>query len=309
MIKALVLYGNGTDYTVSCENKEFTAHLKGKLLHTTKRSHHPVCPGDFVRLENEGSEYVMAEVLPRKNKISRPANNGIRKEQVIAANIDYLFLVTSVYSPRLNTGFLDRILAYSNMQQIDTKIIVNKVDYGICDEELYFIDGYRKIGYDVIETSVEKKINIDIVNKLTEGKITAFIGNSGVGKSSLLNVIDPSISQKVNETSTYSLKGKHTTKQARLFTLSNGGYILDTPGIREFGMWNIDFEELKNFFPEIYKLSDKCRYKNCLHTTEPGCAVLEAANNGEIPEFRYENYLKIFLTLYDNRHLYFKKDK
>jgi ribosome biogenesis GTPase len=309
MRKALVLYGNGTDYTVSCEGKEFIAHLKGKLLHTTKRSHHPVCPGDYVRLEQEGNEFVMAEVLPRLNKISRPANAGIRKEQLIASNIDHLLLVTSVYSPKLNTGFLDRILAFSNMQQIDTKIIVNKIDYGLTDEEIYYIDGYRKIGYDVIETSVQKNINIDKVNEVTRGKISAFVGNSGVGKSSLLNALDPAIIRKVNETSSYSLKGKHTTKQSRLFPLSNGGFLLDTPGIREFGMWNMDFEELKNFFPEIYSLSQNCRYQNCLHINEPGCAVLAAANEGAIPEFRYENYLKIYQTLYDNRNIYFKKDK
>jgi ribosome biogenesis GTPase len=307
--KARVLYGNGNEYTLLYDEKEVTAFLKGRLLHTTKRSHHPVCPGDFVRLEDEGSEYVMAEVLPRTNKISRPANYGIRKEQVIAANIDCLFLVTSVYSPRLNTGFLDRILAYSNMQQIDTKIIVNKTDYGISGEEAEYIAGYREIGYDVIETSVVAKSNIEIIKELTAGRITAFMGNSGVGKSSLLNAIDPEINQKVKETSSYSLKGKHTTKQARLFRLVTGGYILDTPGIREFGMWNMDHEELKNFFPEIYRLSTKCRYRNCLHTDEPGCAVIEAAENGEIPFFRYENYLKIYETLYANRHLYFKKDK
>lgn len=309
MIKALVLYGNGTDYTVSFDGKEVVAHLKGKLLHTTKRSHHPVCPGDYVRLEQEGNEFVMAEVLPRINRISRPANYGIRKEQLIASNIDYLLLVTSVFSPKLNTGFLDRILAFSNMQQIDTKIIVNKIDYGLTDEEIYYIEGYRKIGYDVIETSVEKNINIGKINEITQGRITAFIGNSGVGKSSILNSLDPSIGRKVCETSSYSLKGKHTTKQARLYPLSNGGFILDTPGIREFGMWNMDFEELKNFFSEIYALSNKCKYPNCLHVNEPGCAVIDAANEGAIPEFRYENYLKIFKTLYDNRNIYFKKDE
>ncbi|HQO09162.1 MAG TPA: ribosome small subunit-dependent GTPase A [Clostridiales bacterium] len=309
MNKALVLYGNGTDYTVSLDGKECVAHLKGTLLHTTKRSHHPVCPGDYVRIEQEGSELVMAEILPRMNRISRPANYGMRKEQVIASNIDHLLLVSSVFSPRMNTGFLDRILAYSNMQRIETEIVVNKTDYGISDEEQYYIEGYRQIGYEVIETSVEKSINIDKISCLTSGSVSALIGNSGVGKSSILNAIDPAFRRKVNETSSYSLKGKHTTKQARLYPLSNGGFVLDTPGIREFGMWNMDFEELKNFFPEIYKLSSQCRYHNCLHTNEPGCAVIAAADEGKIPEFRYENYLKIFQTLYDNRHLYFKKDK
>ena len=309
MNKALVLYGNGVDYTVSYGGEELTAHLRGRLLHTTKRSHHPVSPGDYVKLIKSGDEFVIDEILPRNNKMSRPANYGIRKEQVIASNIDCLFVVASVFSPKLNTGFLDRLLAYSNMQQIETKIIINKIDYGISDGELEYIEGYRKIGYDVIEISVKEQINLDTVKKLTSGKVTAFIGNSGVGKSSLLNSIDPDINQKVKETSAYSLKGKHTTKQARLFKMSNGGYILDTPGIREFGMWNMDFEELKNFFPEIYKLSSGCKYHNCLHITEPDCAVIEAAEKGDIPLFRYENYLKIFDSLYENRNLFFKKDQ
>ena len=309
MNKVLVLYGNGVEYTVSSGGEEFTVYLRGRLLHTTKRSHHPVCPGDYVKLIRSGDDFIIDKILPRNNKISRPANYGIRKEQVIASNIDCLFLVASVFSPRLNTGFLDRLLAYSNMQQIETKIVINKTDYGISDEEREYIEGYRSIGYHVIEISVKEQINIDIIKDLTEGRITAFIGNSGVGKSSLLNTIDPDVNQKVKETSSYSLKGKHTTKQARLFKMSNGGYILDTPGIREFGMWNMDFEELKNFFPEIYKLSSGCKYHNCLHSTEPGCAVVTAAENGEIPLFRYENYLKIFDSLYENRNLYFKKDK
>lgn len=309
MNKALVLYGNGVDYAVSFEGEELTAHLRGRLLHTTKRSHHPVCPGDYVKLIKSGDEFVIDKILPRTNKISRPANYGIRKEQVIASNIDCLFVVASVFSPKLNTGFLDRLLAYSNMQQIETKIVINKTDYGISDEELEYIEGYRQIGYHVIETSVREQINIDELKNMTSEKVTAFIGNSGVGKSSILNCIDPEINQKVKETSSYSLKGKHTTKQARLFRMSNGGYILDTPGIREFGMWNMDFEDLKNYFPEIYRLSPGCKYHNCLHTNEPGCAVIEAAEKGEIPLFRYENYLKIFDSLYENRNMYFKKDK
>ncbi len=309
MKKGLVLYGNGTDYTVSYEGKDIIARLRGKLLHTTKRSHHPVCPGDSVKLVESGEEFVIDQILPRKNKISRPANYGIRKEQVIASNLDYLFVVASVFSPKLNTGFLDRILAYSNMQMIETKIIINKTDYGISEEEQESIDGYRQIGFEVIETSVTEGINLEKVKSAAIGKITAFVGNSGVGKSSILNSIDPDINQKVKETSTYSLKGKHTTKQARLFPIGKGGYILDTPGIREFGMWNMDFEDLKNYFPEIYSISPECRYHNCLHTTEPGCAVIKAVEKGNIPIFRYENYLKIFDTLYENRNLYFKKDR
>ncbi|MBN2790004.1 MAG: ribosome small subunit-dependent GTPase A [Candidatus Delongbacteria bacterium] len=307
--KGLVLYGNGVDYTVIVDDKEIIARLRGKLLHTTKRSHHPVCSGDYVKLIKEKDDYQISEILPRKNKISRPSNYQIRKEQVIAANIDYLFLIVSVYSPRFNTGFIDRILTYSNMQQIETIIVVNKVDLGVSDYELECIEGYKKIGYKVIGTSTKENTNIDKIEELTSGNITAFIGNSGVGKSSILNSIDPTVMQKVNETSTYSLKGKHTTKQSRLFPIRNGGYIMDTPGIREFGLWNIEWDELKNYFPEIHALSSKCKFHNCLHKNEPGCAVRNAAENESIPDFRYENYLRILDTLYENRNIYFKKDE
>jgi len=307
--EGLVLYGNGVDYTVIVNEVEVIARLKGRLLHTTKRSHHPICSGDYVRLVKEKDDYQIAEILPRKNKVSRPSNYQIRKEQVIAANIDYLFLIVSVYSPRFNTGFIDRILAFSDMQQIETVIIVNKIDLGISDYELDCIEGYKKIVKRVIGTSTIDKTNLDKIEEMTSGHITAFIGNSGVGKSSILNSIDQTIMQKVNETSTYSLKGKHTTKQSRLFPIKNGGYIMDTPGIREFGLWNIEWDELKNYFPEIHALSGNCKFHNCLHKAEPGCAVREAAENGDIPDFRYENYLRIQQNLYENRNIYFKKDE
>lgn len=305
----IVLFGNGVNYNVMYQKKEIVASLRGKLLHTTKRSHHPVCAGDHVKIiEKEEGSFQIDKVLPRKNRISRPSNSFIRKEQVLSANIDYMFLVASVYSPRLNSAFLDRLLAFSNMQQIETIIVINKMDLGVTSEELDIIKSYRKIGYQVIETSVLDNHNVDIIKEMTKDKISAFIGNSGVGKSSLLNAIDKHVMQKVSATSEYSLKGRHTTKQARLFTLENGGFVIDTPGIKEFGLWNIDYKELKDYFPEIHALSPNCKYSNCIHINEPKCAVIEAVNRGEIPHFRYENYLKIYETLFENKDIYFKKD-
>ena len=306
----IVLFGNGVNYNVMYQGEEIIASLRGKLLHTTKRSHHPVCAGDHVKIiKKDEKSYQIDKILPRKNRISRPSNNFIRKEQVLSANIDYMFLIASVYSPRLNSSFLDRLLAFSNMQQIETIIVINKMDLGVTSEEVAIIKGYRDIGFTVIETSVLDNHNVDKIKEMTKDKISAFIGNSGVGKSSLLNKIDKDVMQKVSATSEYSLKGRHTTKQARLFTLENGGFVIDTPGIKEFGLWNIDYRELKDYFPEIHALSGNCKYSNCLHISEPSCAVIEAVDNGDIPLFRYENYLKIYETLFENKDIYFKKDK
>ena len=203
---------------------------------------------------------------------------------------------------------MDRLLVFSDKQQLNTTIIINKIDHGTTLEEQEIIDGYRKLGFEILETSVKNNINIDIINKLTTNAISAFIGNSGVGKSSILNAIDETIMQKVGNTSEYSLKGKHTTKQARLFSLKNGGFLIDTPGIREFGLWDIDYEDLKDYFPEFTKYINKCKYSNCLHQSEPICGVKDAVDNGDIPFFRYDNYLKMYDSLFENKEIYFKKD-
>jgi len=228
---------------------------------------------------------------------------------VLISNIDKLFIIASVYSPRLNSSFLDRLLVFSDKQGLETTIIINKVDYGITEEEQEIIDGYKNLGFEVLVTSVKDNVNIDIINQLTTNAISAFIGNSGVGKSSILNSIDDTINQKVGNTSEYSLKGKHTTKQARLFTLKNGGFLIDTPGIREFGLWDIDYEDLKEYFPEFVKHREKCKYSNCLHQSEPVCGIKDAIDEGKIPLFRYENYLKMYDSLYENKEIYFKKDQ
>lgn len=309
MQDGLVLYGNGVDYTVDYQGKEIIARLRGRLLHTTKRSHHPICAGDKVELvkQKDGSFFINS-IKKRKNKISRPANLYIRKEQTLVANIDVLFIVASVFSPPLNSGFIDRLLVYSNMQEIDTYIIINKTDLKMTEDDLEIIDGYRSIGYEVKEISVAENRGIKELNEFVREKTIAFIGHSGVGKSSLLNSLDKEIMQKVKNTSSYSLKGKHTTKQARLFKLKNGAFLIDTPGIKEFGLWNIDEKELKDYFYEFAELSPLCKFNNCLHINEPSCAVVDAVENGSIPLFRYENYLKIYETLKENRNIFFKKD-
>jgi ribosome biogenesis GTPase len=305
----LVLYGNGVEYRVKSGDSEIDAKLRGRLLHITKRSHHPVCAGDYVTLvkQKDGSHFI-DKILPRKNRISRPANLHIRKEQVLSANIDRLFIVDSISSPPLNPAFIDRLLVFSENQDIDTYIIANKCDLEKSEDEEWYIEGYEQIGVKIIETSVKTGQNIETLKGLCKGKVVSFIGKSGVGKSSLLNAIDGTFLQKVGDISDYSSKGKHTTKQARVFPLNFGGYIIDTPGIKEFGLWRMRSEELKDHFPEFYEPSDLCKYGNCTHINEPECGVKEAVEDGSIPFFRYENYLKIFDTLKEWDSIYFKKD-
>jgi len=305
----LVLYGNGNEYTVLYKNHEVVARLKRKLLHTTKRSHHPVCPGDHVVIvEQEPGSYHLESVLPRKNKISRPSNNHMYKEQVLVSNIDCVFLVTSIFSPPFNDGFLDRLIVFCEREKVPFRILVNKCDNEKSEDDEYMIEGYQSIGIPVDLISVKNGQGLTEIKDFMQGKIVAFIGNSGVGKSSLLNKVAPEACQKISETSDYSLKGRHTTKQARLFRTANEGCIIDTPGIKEFGLWELPPKELKNYFREMAALSDRCKYYNCLHLNEPNCAVTSAVDEGTSPDFRYENYLKIYETLLEQKEIFYKAD-
>jgi len=305
----LVLYGNGNDYTILYKNTEIIARLKRKLLHTTKHSHHPVCPGDHVVIkEQEEGSYHLVSVLPRKNKISRPSNNQVFKEQLLVANIDCVFLITSIFSPPFNDGFLDRLIVFCEREKLPFRILVNKCDIEKSEDEEFMIAGYQSIGIPVDLISVESGQGLKEIKEFMTGKIVAFIGNSGVGKSSLLNKIAPEACQKISETSDYSLKGRHTTKQARLFRTAGNGCIIDTPGIKEFGLWQMPAKELKNYFREMAVLSSKCKYYNCLHLNEPHCAVTEAVDKGEIPDFRYENYLKIYESLFEQKETFYKSE-
>jgi len=193
----LVLYGNGNIYNVLYRGEIVTAILRRKFLYKTENMHHPIAVGDKVYLlEQKENSYMINEILERKNKISRPANFHFRKEQIIAANIDYMFLVVSYTSPQLNTGFIDRILAYSEMENIKTVLVINKSDLEISEEENKIVETYRNLSYEIIETSVKSLKNINIIKEKCSSGISVFIGPSGVGKSSLLNSIDKTIMQK-----------------------------------------------------------------------------------------------------------------
>lgn len=304
MEKGLVIRSTGSWYTVKNDTGEIIdCRIKGKLRMKGARTTNPVSVGDRILYQIQddettpsGQSGVIYEIEPRKNYIIRKSTNLSKESQIIAANVDQLFLIVTVNYPVTLTGFIDRYLISAEAYRIPAGIVFNKIDlYDEADtarlEELVYI--YQGIGYKCYQVSAKENQNIDQLLEQLEGKTTLFSGHSGVGKSSLLNCLNPSLKLKTNEISDHHQQGKHTTTFAEMHLLSENSYLIDTPGIRGFGVIDMEKTEISHYFPEIFKLLDKCRFFNCTHMHEPGCAVKEAVNKGEISTSRYESYLSI----------------
>lgn len=262
------------------------------------KSTNPIAVGDRVSfiVETSDNTGVITEIKDRKNCIVRRSTKLSKQTHVIAANIDQNCLVVTLGFPRTSTGFIDRILVTSEAYHIPAVIIFNKID--LYNDELWEyhneIKGmYEKVGYRCLEISARENRNIDQVRELVKDKTTLFTGHSGVGKSALINAIDPELRLRVGDVSEWSMKGKHTTTFAEIFPFAQGGYIIDTPGIKEFGMVNFSKEEISHFFPEMRNVLHGCRFANCTHEHEPSCAVKQAVADGIIDEVRYQNYINI----------------
>lgn len=259
----------------------------------------PVAVGDVVEFEMEPEQEsgVITKLHQRKNYIIRKAINLSKQAQIIAANLDQALLVVTLASPRTSLGFIDRFLVTAEAYDIPARLIFNKVDL-FSDEGLEILADlkavYEKIGYPCFEVSALEGTNIDKVQKLLKDKVTLFSGHSGVGKSSLINALLPNLDLRTHMVSEWSDKGMHTTTFAEMFELPQGGFIIDTPGIRELGVIDIEKNELSHFFPEMRSRMNQCRFNNCRHINEPGCAVLEALEEGDIELSRYESYLSIY---------------
>ncbi len=258
----------------------------------------PIAIGDKVRFQLQEKEEVgvIDHIYDRLNYIIRKATNLSKLSHIIAANLDQAIIIITLASPRTSTGFIDRFLVTAEAYHIPARIIFNKID--LYDEKLWnthrsMIGIYEKIGYPCTEVSVKENINIDQVKDLLKGKVNLFTGHSGVGKSALINKIESKLDIKTGHISSYHKKGKHTTTFAEMHALSEGGYIVDTPGIKEFGLIDFKTEEVSERFPEMRKYMHDCKFNNCTHTHEPGCAVIEAVKNKNISLSRYENYLNI----------------
>ncbi|MBR5028557.1 MAG: ribosome small subunit-dependent GTPase A, partial [Bacteroidales bacterium] len=253
--------------------------------------------GDFVEFDLQSTDGtgLITAVYERRNCIIRRSTKLSKQTHIIASNLDQACLVATIGFPRTSTGFIDRFLVTAEAYHVPCRLVFNKID--LYDDELQeyqdsLFEVYQKAGYTCLGVSATKGTNIDALKALLEGKTTLFAGHSGVGKSALLNALSPDLGLKVSDVSLWSMKGKHTTTFAELFPFGDG-FIIDTPGIKEFGMVDFKKDEVSHFFPEMKAVLHDCRFANCTHEHEPGCAVKEAVEHGIISDFRYENYLNI----------------
>lgn len=298
-MKGIVMKSTGSWYTVmSEEHEKLECRIRGSFRLKGIKSTNPVAVGDHVTIEKEPGEgtAVITGVDDRKNYIIRKSTNLSKQTHIIAANIDQAFLVATLVMPRTSTGFIDRFLVTAEAYGIPANIIFNKAD--LYDAELndYLEDLvaiYELSGYKCYIVSAFNEADIQTLLELMTGKTNLVAGHSGVGKSTLINALEPDLGLKTGVISETHSKGKHTTTFAEMFGLSNGGFIIDTPGIKEFGLVDIEKTELGHYFPEIRDRMNDCQFNNCLHVNEPKCAVRAAVEEGLIAESRYQNYLNM----------------
>ena len=290
---ATVVKHTGSHYLLSCLPgwDPFPAVIRGKLRLAGSKATNPVAVGDRVEFEGE----TITKILPRKNYLIRRSTNLSRESHIIAANLDRVFLIVTIILPETKLAFVDRFLVTCEAYGIRPIILVNKVDL-YTEPELQaqlavFKALYRGAGYEVLEISARKGTGLAAVRALCREGLTLFSGTSGVGKSSLLKALDPTLNPKIGEISLSHLQGKHTTTFYEMHPLTGGGFVIDTPGIRGFGLVDIAPEELSTYFPDMLRVMDHCRFKPCTHTHEPDCAVKAALEDGTLAPERYASYL------------------
>lgn len=304
----LVIKNTGSWYVVKTnDGKEINCKIKGNFRLKGIRTTNPVAVGDTVSIlpNNDGSAFI-TKIDERKNYIIRRSSNLSKEAHIIAANVDQALLIVTLAHPVTSTTFVDRFLATAEAYRIPATIVVNKIDL-LCDEEdKEYLEAwcylYRSIGYNVIEISAATGEGIDILKESLEDKITLLSGNSGVGKSTIINQIIPGLNLRTAEISSTHDTGMHTTTFSEMFPLPQGGYLIDTPGVKGFGTIDFDRHEVAHFFPEIFEISQDCRFGNCTHTHEPGCAVLSAVEEARISQSRYNSYLSILEDSSDDKY-------
>lgn len=292
----VVLRATGSLYEVLLGERTVSCRIRGRLRLKGVRSTNPVVVGDIVRCErDETGETVIADVEPRRNYIIRRASNLSKESHIIAANLDQALLVATLFSPETAPEFIDRFLVTCEAYKVPVTILLAKADLARTALEAMaaFHDTYERAGYRVIDVSATEGEGVDTVRDLLRGRTTLLSGNSGVGKSTLVAAVERTAEVRTAEISRSHHKGRHTTTFSTMYPLSEGGYIIDTPGIKGFGLIDIDDAELAHYFPEMMRWLPECRYYNCSHTHEPDCAVIEAVERGDIALSRYESYLKI----------------
>lgn len=271
--------------------------VKGNFRLKGIRSTNPVAVGDHVcfDIREDGTAYIV-DILERRNYIVRKASNLSKQSHILAANLDQCFLVVTISHPVTATTFIDRFLATAEAYRVPVVLVFNKTDLYNDEEreELEYLTAlYENIGYRCMHTSVVGGIGVEELKEAMRGKVSLLAGNSGVGKSSLVNAVAPEVATKVGEISKTHDTGMHTTTYTEMFEFMPGSYIVDTPGVKGFGTFDMEIEEISHYFVEFFELSKECRYGNCTHTHEPGCAVLEALERGELAPSRYQSYLSM----------------
>ena len=297
-MKALVVKNTGSWYQLKTEDDRLIeAKLKGNFRLKGIKSTNPVAVGDVVSVEeSQGATAFINEIEDRKNYMVRRASNLSKQSHVIAANLDQTFLIATVNYPVTTPTFIDRFLATTEAYSIPARIFFNKTDR-YSDEDKEYVNAlvhlYQTIGYPCYLISALEDKDLTFIQDLLKDKITLFSGHSGVGKSTIINRLIPDAQQKTRGISEYHNKGMHTTTFSEMIELPNGGYIIDTPGIKGFGAFDMDGVEISHYFPEIFQFSKDCKFNNCSHRKEPGCAVLEAVKSHYISESRYRSYLSM----------------
>lgn len=306
-MKGVVIKNTGNTYWVRTENgEEIVCQAKGNFRLKGIRSTSPIVVGDHVIIDQnpDGTAFI-TEIEDRKNYIVRRASNLSKQAHILAANIDEALLCVTVRFPETSTVFIDRFLATAEAYRIPVCLVFNKIDLYDEDDKEY-LDGliylYQTIGYPCLKTSAETGEGIEALRERIKNKITLLAGHSGVGKSSLINVLQKDASRKIGKISDYHLKGTHTTTFSEMINIDTGGYIIDTPGIKGFGTIDMTPQEISHYFPEIFRFSKNCRYNNCLHINEPDCAVMKAVENHYISESRYRSYLNILEDVNESKY-------
>jgi len=295
----IVIKSVGSRYRVlTGEGDTIECVLRGKMREKDLQTTNPVAVGDNVMIDpgSDSKSGIITGVLERKNYILRKASNLSKQSQIIAANIDQLLLMVTIILPQTPVEFIDRFLVTAEAYSIPATIIFNKTDlYGVEEAQKmeYLISVYSEIGYNCKRLSLTTGAGLDEITSLMKGRISLISGNSGVGKTTLLNILNPELHLKTAEISDYHKQGKHITTFPEMHPMPFGGFAIDTPGLRGFGVVDMERNEIYHFFPEIFKAAKKCRFYNCLHLDEPGCAVRDAVKQGEINSLRYRSYLSI----------------
>lgn len=298
MEEGLIIKNTGSWYDVRIASGEnVQCKLRGTFRLKDIRTTNPISVGDRVSIErNEDGTGVIVELKERKNYIIRRSSNLSKQAHIIASNVDLCFLVVTVVEPETSTVFIDRFLATAEAYQVPVCLVFNKMDL-YDEDDLEYVDGlinlYEYIGYPCVKVSSITNQGIEELKDRMRGNIVLFSGNSGVGKSSIINSLIPGISLKTGEVSEYHGRGMHTTTFSEMIDVPSGGFIIDTPGVKGFGMVEMEKEQISHYFREIFEYSKGCRFNNCIHINEPSCAVLEAVNNHKISQSRYASYLNM----------------